>query len=57
MKYTVLIALLGMASAKHHHHHHKSLAQIDGVNVPAPYGSSDKSFVPAKAAAAAVVAR
>ena len=57
MKYTALIALLGMASAKHHHHHHKSLAQIDGVNVPLPYGSSDKSFVPAKAAAAAVVAK
>ena len=58
MKYTALIALLGMASAKHHHHHHhKSLAQINGVNVPLPYGSSDKSFVPAKAAAAAVVAK
>ena len=59
MKYTVLIALLGMASAKHHHHkhHHKSLAQVDGVNVPLPYGSSDKSFVPSKAAAAAVVAK
>ena len=59
MKYSVLIALLGMVGAKHHHHkhHHKSLAQIEGVDVPAPYGSSDKSFVPAKAAAAAVVAK
>ena len=51
MKYTVLIALLGMVSAKHHHH--QSLAQK--VDVPLPYGSSDVTFIPGKAAAAKVV--
>ena len=55
MKYTILIALLGAVSARHHHHH--SLAQVSGVNVPLPYGSSDVTFVPGKAAAAAVVAQ
>ena len=56
MKYTALIALLGMVSAKHHHHH-RSLAQVSKVDVPLPYGSSDVTFVPGKAAAAAVVAK
>ena len=58
MKYSVLIALLGMVGAKHHHHKHhsKSLAQMEGYPTPA-LGESNKSFVPAKAAAAAVVAK
>ena len=58
MKYSVLIALLGMVGAKHHHHKHhsKSLAQMEGYPTPA-LGESNKSFVPSKAAAAAVVAK
>ena len=58
MKFTVL-ALLGSVAAKHHHHHkkHTSLSMLEGVNVPAPFGHADKSFVPYKAEAAAVVAK
>ena len=57
MKYTVLIALFGAVSARHHHHH-QSLAQKEGGSTqPAtPFGNSNASFVPGKAAAAAVVA-
>ena len=53
MKYFAIIALVG-ASARHHHHHHQTLSMLEGVNVPQPYGSSDKTFVPHKAEAQTV---
>ena len=53
MKYTAIIALIGAASARHHHH--KSLAQLESHPIPLPYGSSDVTFIPGKAAAAKVV--